>query len=107
MNIIDSLHDPRVFPGQFKKAETWHAWEVYLRLLFGLPIEDKADRRLARECTGLERLPSRPFRESLAICGRRSGKSFITALIAVFLACFKEWRPYLSPGTWRSKERTI
>ena len=30
--------------------------------------------------------------------GRRGGKSFILATIAVFLACFKDWRSYLGPG---------
>ena len=30
--------------------------------------------------------------------GRRGGKSFILAVIAVFLACFKDWRPFLGPG---------
>ena len=32
------------------------------------------------------------------MCGRRSGKCFILALVAVFLACFKDWRPYLGVG---------
>ena len=32
------------------------------------------------------------------MCGRRSGKSFTLALVAVFLACFKDWRPYLNVG---------
>jgi phage terminase large subunit-like protein len=30
--------------------------------------------------------------------GRRAGKSFIVALIAVYLAAFKEYAPYLAPG---------
>ena len=30
--------------------------------------------------------------------GRRGGKSFTLALIAVFLAAFRDWRPYLAPG---------
>ena len=30
--------------------------------------------------------------------GRRGGKSFILASIAVFVAGFKNWRPYLGPG---------
>ena len=30
--------------------------------------------------------------------GRRGGKSFAMALIAVFLAAFRDWRKYLSPG---------
>ena len=34
----------------------------------------------------------------LAVIGRRGGKSFILATIAVFLACFFDWRPYLGPG---------
>jgi Terminase large subunit, T4likevirus-type, N-terminal len=32
------------------------------------------------------------------ICGRRSGKSFVMALIAVFLACFRNYQPFLGPG---------
>ncbi|WP_223843379.1 hypothetical protein [Sinorhizobium fredii] len=30
--------------------------------------------------------------------GRRGGKSFVAALVAVFLACFFDYRPYLAPG---------
>jgi hypothetical protein len=32
------------------------------------------------------------------VIGRRGGKSFAMALIAVFLAVLKDWRKYLSPG---------
>lgn len=32
------------------------------------------------------------------ICGRRAGKSFILTLVAVFLGCFFDYRPYLAPG---------
>ena len=32
------------------------------------------------------------------VCGRRSGKSRILALVAVYLAAFVSWRPRLSPG---------
>jgi hypothetical protein len=32
------------------------------------------------------------------VCGRRSGKSRILGLIAVYLATFIDWRPYLAPG---------
>jgi hypothetical protein len=47
----------------------------------------------------------RPYRgppggatEAWLVVGRRGGKSMVLALIAVFLACFKEWAPYLAPG---------
>jgi hypothetical protein len=36
--------------------------------------------------------------EAFLVCARRSGKSFVLALIAVYLATFKDWRRYLGPG---------
>ena len=42
--------------------------------------------------------PQKPFTEAWLVCGRRSGKSFVMALIAVFLACFRDYREYLGPG---------
>jgi hypothetical protein len=42
--------------------------------------------------------PARPFREAWLICGRRSGKSFVLALIAIFFACFTNWKRHLQVG---------
>ncbi len=39
-----------------------------------------------------------PAREAWVVVGRRGGKSRIAALIAVFLACFREYRNALAPG---------
>ena len=97
MDIIRALRDPNLLGSLFKSPETWRAWEVYLAALFGLPI-GAGDMALFRQCTGLERAPVGRVRESFVICGRRSGKSFISAIVAVYLACFKDWRPYLAPG---------
>jgi hypothetical protein len=36
--------------------------------------------------------------EAWLVCGRRAGKSFILACIAIFIACFRDWRPHLGPG---------
>jgi len=98
MNIIDAIQSNAIFRPLFKDLSTWHAWEVYLSGLFGLPIQGEADRLLFESCTGLNAGPSERVKESFVICGRRSGKSFASALIAVFLAVFKDWTPYLSPG---------
>ena len=98
MNIIEAIQDPKLFGGLFKDPATWRSWLVFLRALFGLPIEDPADLELFRRCTGLSEPPKERIRECAAICGRRSGKSFISALTAVFLACFKDWTPYLNRG---------
>lgn len=98
MNIIQAIQSPKAFRPLFKKPETWAAWEVYLRALFGLGIEDAAALELFKACTGLEAAPAEQSRESFVICGRRSGKSFMSATIAAFLASFKDWKPYLSSG---------
>ena len=96
MNIIEALHNEDCFKPLFKDVETWHSWEVYLQALFGLPIEDSKDRKLFKSCTGLKK--SDAVRESFVICGRRSGKSFISSIIAVYIATFKDWSKFLSPG---------
>jgi hypothetical protein len=98
MNILESASDPKLFRPAFKDLASWQSWMVYLRALFGLPGIEGADLKLFRECTGLERPPRERVRESFVICGRRSGKSFVSALVSVFLACFKDWKPYLAPG---------
>ena len=36
--------------------------------------------------------------ESWMVIGRRGGKSFVLSLIAVYLACFRDWRLHLVPG---------
>jgi hypothetical protein len=105
MNIIQAMRDRNLLGSLFKDPASWHAWEIYLGALFGLPI-DAADLATFERCTGLSRPPAPRPRESLlgypkesfVICGRRSGKSFISSIVAVYLACFKDWTPYLSPG---------
>jgi hypothetical protein len=97
MNIIQAIEDPKLLRPFFRDLGTWRAWLIYLRGLFGLPIEGD-DRRLFLDCTGLTEAPKEKIRESYVIAGRRAGKSFISAVIAVYLSCFIDWKPYLSPG---------
>jgi ribosomal protein S25 len=98
MNIIDALHDERFFKPVFKNIKTWHAWEVYLQTLFGLPIDISKDGLLFKEVTGLDYSSQGRFKESYVICGRRSGKSYISAIIACYLATFKDWSKDLAVG---------
>ena len=96
--IIDACRDPKVFAAAFRDRETWQAWFAFLAALFGLPMDDE-QRRLFTECTQRTDRPSTPFNEAWLICGRRSGKSFALALVAVFLACSKDdWLRYLNVG---------
>jgi len=97
MNILQAINDPRVFGDHFKDKSTWQSWTAFLAALFGL---DLTPQQLAtyRECTHRAEPPTRRANEAWLVCGRRAGKSFILALIAVFLAAFKDWKPYLGPG---------
>jgi hypothetical protein len=70
---------------------------VFLAALFALPMTAE-QLAIYQPHTGRSVPPSEPSSESWLICGRRSGKSYILATIAVFLACFKDWRPFLGPG---------
>lgn len=57
-----------------------------------------AEAECYRACTGRAELPGAPFAILWLVAGRRSGKSFIMAIVACFLAVFKNWRPFLAVG---------
>jgi hypothetical protein len=97
MNIIDACLDEKVFAPWFRNQTNWQAWFAFLCALFALPMT-REQRRAFRVCTGRRDLPDEPAKQAWLICGRRAGKSFMMALIAVYLACFIDWRPYLAPG---------
>ena len=58
----------------------------------------EAEEEIYGECTGRMYLPTEPSTEAWLVVGRRGGKSFILALIGVFLATFRDYRPHLQPG---------
>ena len=96
MNILDAARDPKLFAGWFRRG-TFGAWFAFLAAAFGLPMTDD---QLAtyRQFTGRTDPPTSPAREVWLICGRRAGKSLMLAIIGVFLAAFRDYRPHLQPG---------
>jgi hypothetical protein len=96
VNIIDAIADPQVFAKHFR-GPTWDAWKAFLAALFALPMTPE-QLAVYQKHTGRSSPPTVPLKESWLICGRRSGKSFMLACIAVWLAAFKDWRPYLAVG---------
>jgi hypothetical protein len=96
ITILDAMDDPKLF-GPWFRGPSWDAWRAFLAALFALPMTD-ALFEIYRECTNRTAIPSEPFREVRLLCGRRAGKSLIAALIAVFLAFFRDYTPYLAPG---------
>jgi hypothetical protein len=96
VNILQAIADPKVFAGHFR-GSTWDAWRVFLAALFGLPMTAE-QLAIYQKHTGRSTPPSAPSLEAWLCIGRRGGKSFALAVIATFLACFRDWRPFLGPG---------
>ena len=97
MNIIEAIEDPKLFGSLFKDQGTWSNWMVALKAVFGLPM-DRKELAVYRKFTGRKKAPKGQFKENFFIVGRRGGKSFVSAVIACYLALFHDWRPYLALG---------
>ena len=98
LTIID-LMNRRSWLGPEFSGKSWDAWRAFLKTVFYLEMTD-ADDELYTKCTGRPGgdVPEGGFREVFLCVGRRGGKSFIMALIAVYMACFRSWEKNLSAG---------
>lgn len=94
--ILDAMDHPEIFGPHFH-GETWQAWRSFLAAMFAFPMDANALATYTHH-TGRQTPPLLPFREASLVCGRRAGKSRVLALIAVFLACFKDYMPHLAAG---------
>jgi hypothetical protein len=97
ITILDACTDPNLFGPQFRNRASWQAWFAFLAGLFALPMTEEQLARY-RQHTGRSTAPTEPLHEAWLVCGRRAGKSFILALIATYLACFRDWRSHLAAG---------
>src|SRR5262245_59882685 len=97
VTILDAMADRQLFGRWFKPDRAWGTWRVFLAVLFGLPLSAIAAEAV-RACTGRQTRVDGPAREAWVVVGRRGGKSRIAALVAVFLACFRDYRAVLAPG---------
>jgi hypothetical protein len=95
--LLDAIDDPQLFQPWFKDHTTWASWFTFLRALFGLPLTPQ-EFQIYQQCTGRTEAPTAPATEAWLVCGRRAGKSFMLALVAVYLACFHSYQQYFAPG---------
>src|SRR5262249_11012037 len=97
MNILEAIDDPNLFAPWFRDSSTWTAWRAFLAALFALPMsEDQLG--LSNHYTGRATAPAALFSEAYLVGGRRAGKSAVLALLAVFIATFRDYSAYLAPG---------
>jgi Terminase large subunit, T4likevirus-type, N-terminal len=96
LSILDAVRDPNLF-GRWFRGTSWSAWFALLAMLFGLRMTEE-QRETCRKHTGRKTIPDSGFSEAWLCCGRRAGKSLISALVAVYLAVFRDYTSYLGPG---------
>ena len=103
ISITKAIKDPNLFLPFLQDGNssiaTWTNWMTYLRVLYGLPLLPKRA-ALVKECTGrdMNLLLKKSFDTSLAIIGRRSGKSKVAAVIGAFVAILSGLERLLSKG---------
>ena len=98
-DIITAIRSKKLFGAlqPFRRLDSWANWLVALKAAFALPMTD-ADLEVYRRFTGRKTPPEQAFRELWFIVGRRGGKSFMAALMAVYLAVFVKWPLGLEKG---------
>lgn len=96
VTVLDLMTSPRWFASWFA-GDGWLGWKAFLAGIFGLPMTEPM---LARwqEHTRRTHAPTTPAPEAWMVVGRRGGKSRIAALIAVYLACFRNYARHLAEG---------
>jgi hypothetical protein len=97
--IVDAIRHKQLFGSlpAFASLDTWLAWLSWEKAIYALPM-DENELAIYRQCTGRTEPPTKPPSEIYTIVGRRGGKSFISSLTAVFIACFSSFKQYLNAG---------
>ena len=93
MNILQALDDPKVFADHFR-GDTWNVWRVFLAALFALPMTPE---QLALYSQAHRTQHATDTAAARGVVGVRQTcrKIFILACVAIFIACFRDWRPLL------------
>ena len=83
--------------GPFFAGPSFDNWRVVLKAIFAEPMSPD-DLAVYQRFTGRTAAPNKQFTEAALVMGRRSGKTRFMALIATYLACFRQYDRYLAPG---------
>src|SRR4051794_3952185 len=90
------MRDPDLWRPWFN-TPSWLPWQSFLKALFCIPMNGD-ELKIYQQCTGRNHEPTDLLTEAWLCCGCRGGKSITLALIACYLAIFRDWTPYLTPG---------
>ena len=100
-SIVDAILDENLFRPFFGESlNSWKRWITLLKAIYGLPIRSDASRRTIREVTGRDPDSLNPdgYQTTLIVCGRRSGKSRMAAVIGAYSAALAGLESKLDVG---------
>ena len=83
--------------GSILSGDSWHAWRVLLTAIMGEALTED-ERAIFSALTGREHEPREPCEEFWAVIGRRGGKSRAMAVLAAFLAAFRDYKDVTAIG---------
>ncbi len=96
VTIREAMTDPALF-GPVFSGDSFTAWRALLSGFTGLEL-DATELDTFKALTGRQSAPQGAFAELWLAIGRRGGKSHAAAFLAVYLACFFDYRDRLAPG---------
>jgi hypothetical protein len=91
ITIDKVMTDARLLGSQLGDIRTWITWLAILKAAFVLPL-DAEELEIYNAIAGGRPLPKKRVRELHAIAGRRSGKSRMAALLAIYFSLFVKHR---------------
>ena len=94
--ILEAIDDQNLLGSRVTASASWKPWRAVLAAIFALGMDAEA-LALYHASTGRSEVPAACDTAWLC-CGRRAGKSYALALVGVYLACFKDYRPHLAHG---------
>ena len=95
MKFVDALTDKKLFGSHFK-GSSYRMWRIVAKVLSRVKLTN-SEAKSFNEISQRKEVP-KALREICCIIGRRGGKSKFAAALALYLACFRDWRNELSVG---------
>lgn len=96
IDIRQAMTDAQLF-GPVFGGESFAAWRALLSGFYGLEL-DATELDTFKTLTGRQNAPTRAHDELWVAVGRRGGKTHTAGALAVYMACFHDYRDRLAPG---------